>query len=202
MPSPGRGPGRKGSGRSRKARGGSRRGRGTGRSQRRPPTTDPILILLSWLGRALTGAWMLLAHAAGYGARALGRSARDLDPLHRRDGVGLAFLAAAIVVAATTWWNMGNMASRAMTALVWGAFGSLAWSVPILLMLLAWRFLRHPDRNAETGRLTIGGSALLVGALGLVHIAHGTPAPADGAGAMREAGGYIGGPVDLWPNRG
>src|SRR5262245_40893246 len=192
MPSPGRGPGRKGSGRSRKARGGSRRGRGTGRSQRRPPTTDPILILLSWLGRALTGAWMLLAHAAGYGARALGRSARDLDPLHRRDGVGLAFLAAAIVVAATTWWNMGNMASRAMTALVWGAFGSLAWSVPILLMLLAWRFLRHPDRNAETGRLTIGGSALLVGALGLVHIAHGTPAPADGAGAMREAGGFIG----------
>jgi len=192
MPPPGRGPGRKGSGRSRKARGGSRRGRGTGRGQRRPPTSDPILILLSWLGRVLTGAWMLLAHAAGYGARALGRSARDLDPLHRRDGVGLAFLAAAIVVAATTWWNMGNIASRALTALVWGAFGSLAWLVPILLLLLAWRFLRHPDRNAETGRLTIGGSALLIGALGLVHIAHGTPIPADGAGAMRAAGGFIG----------
>src|SRR5215468_5668285 len=192
MPPPGRGPGRKGSGRSRKARGSSRRGRGTGRGQRRPPTSDPILILLGWLGRVLTGAWMLLAHAAGYGARALGRSARDLDPLHRRDGVGLAFLAAAIVVAATTWWSMGNIASRAMTALVWGAFGSLAWLVPILLLLLAWRFLRHPDRNAETGRLTIGGSALLIGALGLVHIAHGTPTPADGAGAMRAAGGFIG----------
>jgi DNA segregation ATPase FtsK/SpoIIIE, S-DNA-T family len=150
------------------------------------------MILLSWLGRVLTGAWMLLAHAAGYCARALGRSARDLDPMHQRDGVGLAFLGAAIVVAATTWWNMGNIASRVMTALVWGAFGSLAWSVPILLLLLAWRFLRHPDRNAETGRLTIGASALLIGALGLVHIAHGTPAPADGADAMRAAGGFIG----------
>jgi S-DNA-T family DNA segregation ATPase FtsK/SpoIIIE len=150
------------------------------------------MILLSWLGRVLTGAWMLIAHAAGYCARALGRSARDLDPMHQRDGVGLAFLGAAIVVAATTWWHMGNIASRVMTALVWGAFGSLAWSVPILLLLLAWRFLRHPDRNAETGRLTIGASALLIGALGLVHIAHGTPAPADGADAMRAAGGLIG----------
>ena len=79
-----------------------------------------------------------------------------------------------------------------MTELVHGAFGSLAWLVPVLLALLAWRFLRHPDRNAETGRLTIGGSALLIGGLGLVHIAHGTPTPADGAAAMRAAGGFIG----------
>ena len=125
-------------------------------------------------------------------ARALGRSARDLDPLHQRDGVGLAFLGAAIVVAATTWLHLGNAASRIMTELVHGAFGSLAWLVPVLLALLAWRFLRHPDRNAETGRLTIGGSALLIGGLGLVHIAHGTPTPADGTAAMRAAGGFIG----------
>ena len=135
---------------------------------------------------------MVLAHAAGYGARALGRSAQDLDPLHRRDGVGLAFLGAALVVAATTWWSMGNIVGRIMTAFVRGAFGSLAWAVPVLLALLAWRFLRHPDRNAETGRVTIGGTALVVGGLGLVHIAHGTPTPADGAAAMRGAGGFIG----------
>ena len=67
-----------------------------------------------------------------------------------------------------------------MTGLVHGAFGSLAWLVPVLLALLAWRFLRHPDRNAETGRLTIGGSALLIGGLGLVHIATGPPPPPTG----------------------
>jgi len=33
---------------------------------------------------------MGLAHTAGIGARTLGRSARDLDPAHRRDGAGLA----------------------------------------------------------------------------------------------------------------
>ena len=64
--------------------------------------------------------------------------------------------------------------------------------MPILLGLLAWRFLRHPDRNAETGRIVIGGAALIVGGLGLAHIAHGTPGPADGAAAMRAAGGLIG----------
>jgi S-DNA-T family DNA segregation ATPase FtsK/SpoIIIE len=149
------------------------------------------MIFIGWVARAVSGVWMLFAHAAGAGARALGRSARDLDPLHRRDGVGLAFLGAAIVVAATTWWHLGN-ASRIMTELVHGAFGSLAWLVPVLLALLAWRFLRHPDRNAETGRLTIGGSTLLIGGLGLVHIAHGTPTPADGTAAMRAAGGFIG----------
>ncbi|HEV3294898.1 MAG TPA: DNA translocase FtsK [Streptosporangiaceae bacterium] len=135
---------------------------------------------------------MVAAHAAGFAARALGRSARDLDPLHRRDGIGLAFLGAAIIVAATTWLSMGNIVGRVMTAVVSGAFGSLAWSVPLLFGLLAWRFLRHPDRNAETGRITVGGSALIVGGLGLVHIAHGTPGPADGTAAMRAAGGLIG----------
>ena len=68
----------------------------------------------------------------------------------------------------------------------------MAWLLPVLLALLAWRYLRHPDRNAETGRIVIGGLALTVGVLGLVHIAHGTPSPADGAGAIRAAGGFIG----------
>src|SRR5215471_2178869 len=188
--SPGRGSAGQGSGKGKNTRGGSKRGRG--RSKRRSaPQSDPIMIFIGWVARAVSGVWMLLAHAAGAGARALGRSARDLDPLHRRDGLGLAFLGAAIVVAATTWWHLGS-ASRIMTTLVHGAFGSLAWLVPVLLALLAWRFLRHPDRNAETGRLTVGGSALLIGDLGLLHIAHGTPTPADGTAAMRAAGGFIG----------
>ncbi len=186
MPASGRGPGRKGSGK-------NARGKGRGKTKRKPQKqTDPIMIFIGWVARAVSGAWMLIAHAAGAGARAFGRSARDLDPLHQRDGVGLAFLGAAIVVAATTWFHMGNAASRIMTTLVHDAFGSLAWTVPILLALLAWRFLRHPDRNAETGRLTIGGSALLIGGLGLVHIAHGTPTLADGTAAIRAAGGFIG----------
>ena len=112
--------------------------------------------------------------------------------LHRRDGVGLAFLAAAFVVAATTWFHLHNVAGRLLSDVFLGAFGSAAWTVPLLLGLLAWRFLRHPERNAQTGRMVIGWTCLLLGGLGLVHIAAGTPQPGAGADAMRSGGGLIG----------
>jgi S-DNA-T family DNA segregation ATPase FtsK/SpoIIIE len=150
------------------------------------------VILFGWIGHALAAAWMLVAHAVGLAARGLGRSAADLDPLHRRDGLGLTFLGAALVVAATTWFHLGNTVGRLMTDVVRGGFGSMAWILPVLLGLLAWRYLRHPDRNAQTARIVIGGLALTVGVLGLVHIAHGTPSPATGAGAVQAAGGFIG----------
>ena len=181
-----------GRGRRPKSRPKKGKGRSAARRTQRPPATDPFVILFGWIARVITAAWMVVAHAAGSVARALGRSAADLDPMHRRDGVGLAFLGAALVVAATTWWHMGNVVGTLMTDAVHGGFGSMAWTLPILLALLAWRYLRHPDRNAETGRIVIGGLALTVGVLGLVHIAHGTPSPAAGAGAIRAAGGFIG----------
>jgi hypothetical protein len=150
------------------------------------------VVLVDWIGRAIAAVWMTAAHAVGAAVRAVGKSARDLDPLHRRDGMGLTILITAIFVAATTWWGSDNVVSHLMYAVVGGSFGSVAWAVPLLLALLAWRFLRHPDRKAETGRLIIGGSALVIGTLGLVRIAHGTPSPANGADAMRAAGGLIG----------
>jgi len=150
------------------------------------------VILIGWLGKVIEGAWMAVAHSAGYAARALGRNARDLDPAHRRDGLGLAVLGAAIISAAADWWSIGSPVGRLLAAVLNGAFGAGAWTMPILLALLAWRLLRHPDRNSETARVVIGWAALIIGALGLVHIANGTPQPADGAVAMRAAGGFVG----------
>jgi DNA segregation ATPase FtsK/SpoIIIE, S-DNA-T family len=178
-------------GRGGKGRGGNKRGRTT-RSQRPQPASNGFVIFFRWIGSAIAAVWMVVAHAVGFAARGLGRSAADLDPMHHRDGAGLTFLGAALVVAATTWFHLGNTVGKLMTDVVRGAFGSMAWALPALLILLAWRYLRHPDRNAETGRIVIGGLALTVGVLGLVHIAHGTPSPADGTGAIRAAGGFIG----------
>jgi DNA segregation ATPase FtsK/SpoIIIE-like protein len=150
------------------------------------------VILIGWLGKGIAGGWMAVAHTAGYAARALGRNARDLDPAHRRDGLGLAVLGAAIISAAADWGSIGSPVGRLLAAAVKGTFGAGAPAVPVLLALLAWRLLRHPDRNSETARVVIGWAALIIGALGLVHIANGTPQPADGAHAMRAAGGFIG----------
>ncbi len=150
------------------------------------------MILAVWTAHVVSALWMGLAHAVGASVRAAGRNARELDPAHRRDGVGLASLGLAIVTAAVTWFSPGNAVTRALSAFVRGGLGMAAPAVPVLLALLAWRYLRHPDKNTATARQITGWTALIVGGLGLVHIAHGTPRPADGAPAMRAAGGLIG----------
>jgi DNA segregation ATPase FtsK/SpoIIIE-like protein len=174
------------------ARGRSGSRRSGGRRYSSPPPSNPILILIGWVAAAVSGVWMALAHTVGAAVRAFGRHARDLDPAHRRDGAGLATLGLAIVMAAVVWWRLGGAVGHGLSAVVRSGFGSVAWAVPILLGLLAWRYLRHPDRNADTARMIIGWTALIIGVLGLVHIAHGTPRPGDGVAAMRGAGGLIG----------
>jgi S-DNA-T family DNA segregation ATPase FtsK/SpoIIIE len=150
------------------------------------------VILGGWLFRTGAAGWMVLAGTVGFAVRRVGRGAQVLHPDHRRDGVGLFYLALAIVFAAGVWARMGNAAGRAIYDLASGALGDGAFIIPLLLTLLAWRFMRHPDRNSETSRASIGWAALLIGALGLIHIAKGTPHPSDGAAAIRGAGGYVG----------
>src|SRR5215468_3005444 len=101
-------------------------------------------------------------------------------------------LAAAFVTAGAAWWGFGSGFGHALTALIRGTFGIAAWTLPILLGLLAWRLLRHPDNNAHTGRMVIGWTTFLIGALGIVHIALGSPAPSAGVAAMHGSGGMIG----------
>ena len=150
------------------------------------------MILIGWIGRVLQGAWMALAGAVGWVARSIGRGARDIEPHHRRDGVGLLTLGVAIVLAGGLWLRMDNAVGRGIYEAVTGGVGSLAFVAPVLVALLAWRLLRHPDRNQATRRAAIGWAALLLGLSGLLEIAKGIPRPSDGASAIRKAGGYIG----------
>src|SRR5262249_9579781 len=127
-----------------------------------------------------------------------GDHARDLDSEHRRDGLGLAVLAGAVVAAGVSWGHLGTPGGRVLTNFVQGTVGLRAWTLPILLPLLASRLLRHPDKNAHTGRMVVGWTTLIVGSLGLVHIAMGSPTLASGAKAMQSSGGLIG-LVISWP---
>ena len=150
------------------------------------------MVLIGWIGQVISGAWMMVAGAVGFAARAVGRGARDLEPHHRRDGLGLLTLGLAIVLAGGLWTRMDNAAGHAIRQAVTGGFGSLAFLAPALIALLAWRFLRHPDRNQATRRAALGWVALLLGLTGLLEIAKGAPRPSAGAPVIRQAGGYIG----------
>ncbi len=168
------------------------RAAGGGLAARLRGSANPVLILAGWILTAIIAIWAELASGVGWTARLFGDHARDLDPAHRRDGAGLAVLGAAVVASGTVWWHMGTPVGQILTGFVRGTFGAGAWAVPVLLALLAWRLLRHPDRNAQTARMVIGWCALVVGALGVVHIAMGSPTLASGGAAMRSSGGLIG----------
>ncbi|MFF1558844.1 DNA translocase FtsK [Streptomyces sp. NPDC058279] len=136
--------------------------------------------------------WLGIAHAVGSVFRSVGRGAKNLDPAHRKDGVALLLLALALIVAAGTWSNPSGPVGDLVTMLITGAFGRLDLLVPILLGVMAVRFIRHPEQTDANGRIGIGLSALVIGVLGLVHIACGAPGRGEGTTAMQDAGGLIG----------
>ncbi|MFP5336332.1 MAG: DNA translocase FtsK [Actinomycetes bacterium] len=142
--------------------------------------------------RAVRGAWMGTAHLVGGTARRIGHGARDLDPAHRRDGLGFTLVGLAIVVAAREWWGLPGAFGDVVHAVVAGTVGRVGLAVPLLLLGLGVRLLRHPDLASANGRIGVGLTALAVAAAGLTHVAAGLPSPPDGADAMRDAGGIIG----------
>jgi S-DNA-T family DNA segregation ATPase FtsK/SpoIIIE len=144
------------------------------------------------IGSAFVAVWVGIGHVVGGVVRRFGHGARELDPAHRRDGLGLVLIGAAILVAFSTWWNVTSGLGGLVGTIVTGAMGSLDWILPFLLLGLAWRVLRRPDESAATGRITIGWGALVLSACGLFHILKGTPVPADGGTAMSGGGGAIG----------
>ena len=135
--------------------------------------------------------WLGAAHVVGALVRHIGRGARDIDAAQRRDGVGLLVIGLAILVAATEWWHLAGPVGSFVTAVVRGATGTLSWTVPLLLLALAWWLLRRPS-DAPAGRLVIGWAAVIGGVLGIAHVMAGTPQPPDGALAMQSGGGWIG----------
>jgi len=132
------------------------------------------------------------AHLVGGSARLVGQGARDLDPDHRRDGVGFVLIAAAIVVAAREWWGLPGGFGAGVHAVVAGTFGKVGLVLPILLLIAGIMVMRRPDEIASVNRIAIGTGAMLISATALTHLAAGIPGPDDGATAMREAGGMIG----------
>ena len=142
------------------------------------------------VGRGLVGVWRLVAKAIGSSVRFLARGARDLDPVHQRDGVAFLFLIFALIAAAGSWFHSNNLVGRSLYAFVYGAVGRIGILTPILLLYFAFRLFRVPEERAATGRITVGTVALLVSATGIVHMVNGSVGT--GSGAIQDGGGWLG----------
>ncbi|MGW6650677.1 cell division protein FtsK [Streptomyces sp. CB02130] len=158
----------------------------------RKPAPKPAPSPTGGVYRLVRAVWLGAAHGVGAVFRSIGRGAKGLDPAHRKDGLALLLLGLALIVAAGTWSNLQGPVGDLVEMLVTGAFGRLDLLAPILLGAMAVRLILYPERPEANGRIVIGLSALVIGVLGQVHIACGSPGRDAGTEAMQDAGGLIG----------
>jgi S-DNA-T family DNA segregation ATPase FtsK/SpoIIIE len=140
--------------------------------------------------RGMRGIWRFFSSSVGRAVRFIARGARDLDPVHQRDGVAFLFLVTSIIAAAGTWFHTSNILSRAIYSFMYGGFGRIGFFTPLVLLYFALRLFRVPDEKSATGRITVGTVALLLSATGLSHMLNGSVGT--NADAMRHGGGWLG----------
>ena len=133
-----------------------------------------------------------MAGVTGSAVRRVGAAGRDLEPEHKRDGLGFALVAAAVVVAAREWWGLPGLVGDVVHAVAAGTFGVVAYALPLALLAFGIHVLRGPQQREHTSRMALGAVILAFAICGLVHVAKGLPEPPQGADAMRAAGGIIG----------
>ena len=120
--------------------------------------------------------------------RALGRT-REIDPAHRRDGLGVVLIVLAVVSAAGIWFGAGGPIGRGISAGIGFVVGRGAVVLPILLAVAGVVLMGTEPRPDSRPRVALGGFLLALGVLGLVHLAAHRP---DDPALWPTGGGAIG----------
>ena len=181
-----------------------RKGSGTRPStgQKTSPTAPRSRGLVVGLAHAVRRLWITVARWLGGLVRAIGRGARstrdvtrDIDAVHRRDGIALALIGVALICAIGTWLQaagpVGSVAEDAVR--VW--VGSLAMVFPLILVGIAVVLMRSAPDPQQRPRRVAGGIALVLSAVGILHVMHvnALPEGAEDSVALRKtAGGTLG----------
>jgi S-DNA-T family DNA segregation ATPase FtsK/SpoIIIE len=140
--------------------------------------------------RGLAAIWRGLAKFLGKSIRFVAKGAKDLDPAHQRDGFAFLLLIFALMAAAGTWFDGGNIVGRALASFFYGGFGKIGIFTPLVLGYFAFRLFHSPDKKRATGRIVVGTIALLLSTTGVAHLLNATPGT--GKTAMHEGGGWLG----------
>ena len=126
------------------------------------------------MGRGVRAGWLMLAKGAGSTARSVGR-ARDLEPGHRRDGIALALLGIAVVIAASSWFDAARPVGEWIDTSLRVLIGSAVVLLPLVFAAIAVVLMRtEPDPEARP-RLILGAAMIALPALGLWHLWAGSP---------------------------
>ncbi len=135
---------------------------------------------------------MAIAHGLGWFVRGLSSQAakaKDLDPEHRRDGVGLLLIALSVLLAVALWGNAGGPVGAKLGGTVRFFIGFVSLVLPLLLAGWGIRLMRSAPDPAQNGRSMVGWVSLFLSSTGLLEIlVH----PVDINQREKDAGGLLG----------
>ncbi len=172
------------------SRGGSRSARPSASRRKPAARRNPSVISSAGttVGRGVRAGWLMLAKGAGSTARSVGR-ARDIEPGHRRDGIALALLGIAVVITASSWFDAARPVGAWIDTFLRVLIGAAVVLLPIVLAVAAVVLMRtEPDPEARP-RLILGAAMIVLPALGLWHLAAGSPQDST---AREHAAGFLG----------
>jgi DNA segregation ATPase FtsK/SpoIIIE, S-DNA-T family len=130
----------------------------------------------------------MLAKGAGTTARSVGR-ARDLEPGHRRDGIALALLGIAVVITASSWFDAARPVGQWIDTFLRVVIGASVVLLPLALAVAAVVLMRTEPDPESRPRLILGAAMIILPALGLWHLAAGSP---EDPIARQHAAGFVG----------
>jgi S-DNA-T family DNA segregation ATPase FtsK/SpoIIIE len=150
------------------------------------------------MGKLARTAYRGLARGIGNLVRAVGGGPETVDEARRHDGAALAILLTSAAMVAL-WDGRGMPPLQTTSHMLNIACGPVGtrFLVPLLLAWTALRMWRRPDDHRVTLRRGAGLTLLLTVVLGMVHLAHDTPAP--GAWDQVAAAGGLLGFAAAWP---
>jgi S-DNA-T family DNA segregation ATPase FtsK/SpoIIIE len=170
----------------------SRKGTTRGRTGSKPRSSAPRSRAKAPAARKSGGgigkAWGLLGRGVGGMVRTVSRT-KELDPAHRRDGLGLMLIAVAVITAAGVWWRAGGPVGAWVDVAVRSSIGNAAIVFPAVLLVIGVVLMRTDPKPEMRPRLVVGGLLGAVAVLGLLHLLAGLPMdPVE----RRTAGGALG----------
>lgn len=130
----------------------------------------------------------MIARGLGATTRTMGR-ATDIEHGHRRDGIALGLVAFAVVVAGSVWFGVGGPVGEWVETGVRAVTGGASAVLPLVAVGVAVVLMRTEPWPEARPRLVLGSLLVAIPALGLWHIASGSPTDAEG---RSEGAGFVG----------
>ncbi|AYA27885.1 DNA translocase FtsK [Rhodococcus rhodochrous] len=133
----------------------------------------------------------MTARAVGATTRTMGR-ATEIESGHRRDGIALGLISLGVIIAGTVWFGVGGPVGEWVETAVRAVTGGASAVLPLVAVGIAVTLMRTEPHPEIRPRLVVGGLLVGLPALGLWHIASGSPTDAEG---RAEGAGFVGAAV-------